>query len=67
MPEGVEMSDQSNQPADQPTLDDVMEPHEQAIRHPREHAKADPRPNDDALEHRAEQEREIVREEQGGS
>ncbi len=60
------MSDQST-PDDNPTLDDVIEPEEQAIRHPREHAKADPRPNDDYLEHRTEQEREIVRKEGGGA
>ncbi len=60
------MSDQRPTPGEEPTLDDVIEPEEQAIRHPREHAKADPRPDDDYLEHRAEQERDMVRREGGG-
>lgn len=57
------MSDQSNRRSDDPTLDDVIDPEEQAIRHPREHAKADPRPDDEYLEHRTEQERQMVRRE----
>ncbi len=60
------MSDQRPDTGDQPTLDDVIDPEEQAIRHPHEHAKADPRPDDDHLEHRAEQERDMVRREGGG-
>lgn len=55
------MSDQSNPPAGEANLDDVIVPEEQAIRHPREHAKADPRPNEEYLEHRTEQERKMVR------
>lgn len=42
---------------DEPTLDDVIEPTEQAPRDRQEHAKAPAHPNDDALEHRTEQER----------
>ena len=57
------MSDQSNRRSDDPTLDDVIDPEEHAIRHPREHAKADPRPDDEYLEHRTEQERGMVRRE----
>lgn len=41
---------------DQPTLDDVMEPTEEAVPDHREHAKADPRPDDDDLQRRAEHE-----------
>ena len=59
------MSDQRTPSGEDPTLDDVIDPEEQAIRHPREHAKADPRPDDDYLEHRTEQEREMVRREGG--
>lgn len=55
------MSDQRPASGGEPTLDDVIDPEEQAIRHPREHAKADPHPDDDYLEHRTDQEREIVR------
>lgn len=54
------MSEQNPTEASDATLDDVIEPHEQAIRHPREHAKADPRPDDDYLQHRTEQERDMV-------
>ena len=45
---------------DRPTLDDVMTPTELAPRDRQEHGKADPRPNDEALEHRTEQERQLV-------
>lgn len=40
-----------------PTVDDVMEPTENAPRDRRGHAKQPPRLNDEALEHRTEQER----------
>lgn len=60
------MSEQSTPPGDEAGLDDVIIPEEQAIRHPREHAKADPRPNEEYLEHRTEQEREMVRREGQG-
>lgn len=60
------MSDQSQTPDGEATLDDVIEPEEQAVRHPREHAKADPRPDDDDLERRTEQERDMVRRQGGG-
>lgn len=45
---------------DRPTLDDVLETEESAPRNREEHGKADPRPNDDALQHRTEQERQAV-------
>ncbi|MGY1650513.1 hypothetical protein [Geodermatophilus sp. SYSU D01119] len=45
---------------DRPTLDDVMDTEESAPRDRQEHAGADPRPNDDALQHRTEQERQAV-------
>jgi hypothetical protein len=45
---------------DTPTLDDVLETTEQAIPDRHEHAKAPPRPDDDALEERVEEEREAV-------
>ena len=45
---------------DAPNLDEVMETHEGAQPHRREHAKADPRPDDDDLERRANVEREEV-------
>jgi hypothetical protein len=44
----------------EPNLDDVMTPEESAPRDRREHGKASPRPNDDALQHRTEQERQAV-------
>ena len=47
-------------PDDRPTLDDVLQPEESAPRDRQEHGKADPRPNDEALEHRTEQERQAV-------
>ncbi|HEX2075446.1 MAG TPA: hypothetical protein VHF92_16815 [Geodermatophilus sp.] len=47
-------------PDDRPTLDDVMETEESAPRDRQEHGKASPRPNDEALEHRTEQERQMV-------
>jgi hypothetical protein len=43
-----------------PTLDDVITPEESAPRDRQEHGGASPRPNDDALQHRAEQERQAV-------
>ncbi len=47
-------------PDDQPNLDDVMETQESAPRDRQAHGKAYPRPNDDALQHRTEQERQMV-------
>ena len=47
-------------PHDRPSLDDVMDTEESAPRDRREHGKADPRPDDDVLEHRTEQERQAV-------
>ena len=46
-------------PHDEPTLDDVIVPEEQAPRDRREHAK-DPHLSDEALEHRTELERQAV-------
>ena len=45
---------------DRPTLDDVMEPQESAPRDHSQHAKGYDRPDDDVLEHRTEQERQLV-------
>jgi hypothetical protein len=45
---------------DRPTLDDVMETTESAPRDRQAHGKADPRPDDEVLEHRTEQERQLV-------
>ena len=45
---------------DQPNLDDVMETHESAPHDRRQHGKTDPRPDDDVLQHRTEQERQAV-------
>jgi hypothetical protein len=47
-------------PPDRPTLDDVMDTEESAPRDRQAHGKADPRPDDDALQHRTEQERQAV-------
>jgi hypothetical protein len=47
-------------PDDTPTLDDVMQTTESAPRDRQEHGKASPRQNDDALQHRADQERQMV-------
>jgi hypothetical protein len=47
-------------PHDRPNLDDVIDPEESAPRDRQAHGKADPRPNDEALEHRTEQERQAV-------
>jgi hypothetical protein len=47
-------------PDDRPTLDDVIIPEESAPKDRQAHGKADPRPNDDALQHRTEQERQAV-------
>jgi hypothetical protein len=44
-----------------PSLDDVIDPQESAPRDHTQHGKADPRPNDEVLEHRTEQERQAVR------
>ena len=44
---------------DRPNLDDVMETQESAPRDRHEHAK-NPRPDDEELEHRTEQERQAV-------
>jgi hypothetical protein len=43
--------------SDQPNLDDVIEPTEQAPRDRQEHGKAPAKPDDDELAHRTEQER----------
>jgi hypothetical protein len=47
-------------PQDRPTLDDVMDTEESAPRDRSAHGKADPRPNDEALQHRTEHERQAV-------
>jgi hypothetical protein len=47
-------------PHDRPDLDDVMETEESAPRDRSQHGKAQPRPNDEALQHRTEQERQAV-------
>jgi hypothetical protein len=44
----------------EPNLDDVITPEESAPRDRQEHGKAAPRPNDEALQHRTEQERQAV-------
>jgi hypothetical protein len=54
--DGAPMTD----PHDRPTLDDVMETEESAPRDRSQPGKADPRPNDEALQHRTEQERQAV-------
>jgi hypothetical protein len=45
---------------DRPTLDDVMEATENAPRDRSQHGGGYDRPNDDALQHRTEQERQAV-------
>jgi hypothetical protein len=45
---------------DEPTLDDVMDTQESAPRDRSQHAGGYDRPNDDALQHRTEQERQAV-------
>lgn len=45
---------------ERPTLDDVMETEESAPADHSQHAKGYDRPNDEALEHRTEQERQMV-------
>ena len=45
---------------DEPTLDDVIDPQESAPRDRSQHAGGYDRPNDDALEHRTEQEQQAV-------
>jgi hypothetical protein len=45
---------------DRPNLDDVMDTSESAPRDRQEHAGGYARPNDDALQHRTEQERQMV-------
>lgn len=47
-------------PDDRPDLDDVLDPHEEARPDHREHAKASPHPDDDALARRTEHERREV-------
>ena len=44
----------------EPNLDDVITPEESAPRDRHEHGKASPRPNDEELQHRTEQERQAV-------
>ncbi len=44
----------------EPPLDDVITPEESAPRDRREHGKASPRPDDEVLQHRTEQERQAV-------
>jgi hypothetical protein len=46
--------------APEPNLDDVITPEESAPRDRHEHGKASPRPNDEELQHRTEQERQAV-------
>jgi len=45
---------------DRPTLDDVIDPTESAPRDRQEHGGGYARPNDEALQHRTEQERQLV-------
>ena len=45
---------------ERPSLDDVMDTEESAPRDRQAHGKADPRPDDDVLQHRTEQERQAV-------
>ncbi|WP_409331829.1 hypothetical protein [Trujillonella humicola] len=45
---------------DEPTLDDVIDTQESAPRDRSQHAGGYDRPNDDALQHRTEQERQAV-------
>ncbi|WP_029430488.1 hypothetical protein [Blastococcus sp. URHD0036] len=45
---------------DEPTLDDVIDPQESVPRDRSQHAGGYDRPNDDALQHRTEQERQAV-------
>jgi len=45
---------------DRPSLDDVMKTEESAPRDRSEHAKGYDRPDDDELQHRTEQERQMV-------
>jgi hypothetical protein len=45
---------------DRPTLDDVMDTTESAPHDRSQHAKGYDRPDDDALQHRTEQERQLV-------
>ncbi|SEO94828.1 hypothetical protein [Trujillonella endophytica] len=45
---------------DEPTLDDVIDPQESAPRDRSQHAGGYDRPDDDALQHRTEQERRAV-------
>jgi hypothetical protein len=47
-------------PDDRPALDDVITPEESAPRDRQEHAGAPPRPDDDVLQHRTEQERQAA-------
>ena len=47
-------------PENRPTLDDVMDTEESAPRDRQEHGGIPPRPNDEALQHRTEQERQAV-------
>jgi hypothetical protein len=47
-------------PDDDATLDDVMETEESAPRDRSQHAKGYDRPDDDVLQHRTEQERQLV-------
>ncbi|HEX3796001.1 MAG TPA: hypothetical protein VHV57_16020 [Acidimicrobiales bacterium] len=50
-----------------PTLDDVMETSERAVPDIHEHAKAPPRPDDEALATRTDEEREAVDIKEAGS
>ena len=47
-------------PDDRPALDDVLDPQESAPRDRQEHGGIPPRPDDDALQPRTEQERQAV-------
>jgi hypothetical protein len=44
----------------EPNLDDVITPEESAPKDRHEHGNASPRPNDEELQHRTEQERQAV-------
>jgi hypothetical protein len=51
------MAAEPTDPRETPTLDDVIETTESAPRDRHEHGKTSPRPNDDELQRRTEQER----------
>jgi hypothetical protein len=55
-----QLADEDPDAPDDIGLDEVMDTHEAAEPHRREHAKADPRPDEDDLERRTNVEREEV-------